>query len=502
MNSTIKAWLLGMACVASFAHADSKFSVSPGTWVVTSEVNGLQGRGMGLEVKDGILVMSVYNYAPDGKATFHLTVGQMAGDNYTGELHNYKGGRYFGGPALDGVDNGSVGPVKINFSSGTTGTIQFPGEGPLPISRYMFDGLQPGEVLRKSSGEAYMLTQLNSTNQPVSGGALTLNNTDERGLRSDYGPCKVVGTVVTCDIPWEFGKSDATITFQKFGRQLEGTYQEKGSSSTSRLIGTRLFSSPVPATPNTALFDTPTGGWVTEGWAGFHTPEAGLWGITSELTGKPGRGMVMDLQGGTLFMQMYGYEMDGSPTFRIGMGSYQQGTSTLPMQKVSGGRYFGGSALSGTVDGIDGNAQVRFTSATTGQIKLPGEDWASMQKLMVGAVAPDPASLLGKWLTLDVFGFAGQVSLIDELTTIKNGQAQNASGSTKCWFETTPQGTVRCQRFMSEYRFTPAYGVGATAASTMEMKSNGVPTDRVKKTLVLVQRVVDGEGVVSGTKPN
>lgn len=497
MKSEIAALAFSLACLVGPAHSASNFSVSPGTWIVTNEINGLPGRGMGIEVRDDFLLMSVYNYTPTGQATFHLTMGPVKSNKYTGDLRSYRGGRYFGGPALDGQDNGSAGQVQIKFTSATTGTIQFPGEQEQAISRYVFDGLQPGEILGYGTGAIYMLTALDSGNQPRSGAAIALNNTDARGLRTDNGPCQVSGDTATCDIPWEFGKSTATVSFRRFGRQLEGTYQRKGTSTQYRMIGTRLASSNIPATADSVAYDTPTRGWTTEKSDGYSVPEPGLWGISSELNGKPGRGMVMDLQASTLFMQMYAYEPDGSPTFRVGMGEFKNGTSTLAMQKVRGGRYFGSGALSGALAGSDGNAQVRFTSTTTGQIRLPGEDWVDMQKLMVGAVSPNPASLLGKWLTLDIFGFAGVVSKIDDLTQVKDGKAQDATGSTKCWFETTPQGTVRCKSFSREYRFTPAYGVQATAASTMVMEWDDTPTDEVEETLVLVQRIVDSNGVVS-----
>ena len=499
MRSVVKAWLIGLTCWAGVTQAASNFAISPGTWVVTSEVNGLPGRGMGIEMRDDFMIMSVYNYSAGGKATFHLTMGAVRGNSYTGELLSYQGGRYFGGPARDGVEQGSAGTVKIQFSSATSGTIQFPGEPEQAISRYVFDGLQPGEILGQGQGAAYMLVALNERDQPSSGTALALNHTAERGLYTDYGPCRLAGDVATCDVYWEFGESVATVSFRRFGRQLEGSYQRKGSSSKSRMVGSRLMTVPIPVTAQTLLYDTPTRGWTTDKTDGYSVPEPGLWGISGELNGEPGRGMVMDLQGNTLFMQMYAYEADGSPTFRIGMGAYKDGASTLTMQKVSGGRYFGSAALSGTVTGTDGDAQVRFTSPIHGQIRLPGEGWVDVQKVLAGAVGPNPAALLGSWLTLDLWGFAGQVSKVDALTQVVDGKAQTSDGGTKCWFETTPQGTVRCQSFMREYRFTPPYGRGASAASSMVMKGNRQPSDKVEDTLVLVQRVIDGHGVVSGS---
>ena len=51
-------------------------------------------------------------------------------------------------------------------------------------------------------------------------------------------------------------------------------------------------------------------------WAARNfTPQAGTWIVSSELNGEPGRGLAIDVQGNTFFMQVFGYEKNGEATF-------------------------------------------------------------------------------------------------------------------------------------------------------------------------------------------
>ena len=50
------------------------------------------------------------------------------------------------------------------------------------------------------------------------------------------------------------------------------------------------------------------------------TPQLGTWIVSSELDGKPGRGLAIDVQGNTFFMQVFGYEKTGDATFYTATG--------------------------------------------------------------------------------------------------------------------------------------------------------------------------------------
>ena len=56
-------------------------------------------------------------------------------------------------------------------------------------------------------------------------------------------------------------------------------------------------------------------------WAGRDfTPQAGTWIVSEELNGKPGRGLAIDVQGNTFFMQVFAYEKNGDATFYLATG--------------------------------------------------------------------------------------------------------------------------------------------------------------------------------------
>lgn len=114
------------------------FMPQSGTWVVTSEVNGLPGRGLAMDAQNGTLVMQMYAYESNGQSSFYLASGPLSNDRFTGPLTRYSGGRYFGSGPRSGVEAGTPGNVSIRFTSGTTGFITFPGEPEVAISRFNF----------------------------------------------------------------------------------------------------------------------------------------------------------------------------------------------------------------------------------------------------------------------------------------------------------------------------------------------------------------------------
>ena len=68
----------------------------------------------------------------------------------------------------------------------------------------------------------------------------------------------------------------------------------------------RLFTKSITAALISCAFSA---GWA----ANTITPQNGNWIITNELTGKPGRGMGIDVQDGIFLMQLYNYNKDGWP---------------------------------------------------------------------------------------------------------------------------------------------------------------------------------------------
>lgn len=121
--------------VVGAAHA---FMPQTGTWVIGSELNGKPGRGIVLDAQSGVLSITIFAYERSGQPTFYLAAGPLVDNRISARLNRYEGGRFFGSGARSGVDSPSPGDVKLRFTSGITGFVQFPGEPELAISRFNF----------------------------------------------------------------------------------------------------------------------------------------------------------------------------------------------------------------------------------------------------------------------------------------------------------------------------------------------------------------------------
>jgi len=136
MGEIVKKFLF-LLCVllSSAAHA---FMPQAGTWVVTSEVNGLPGRGIALDVQNNIFAFSLYAYESNGQPTFYTGVGTLSNNSGVADLQRFTGGRYLGSASMSANLDKSVGQVRLRFTSGVTGFVQLPGEAEVAISRYGF----------------------------------------------------------------------------------------------------------------------------------------------------------------------------------------------------------------------------------------------------------------------------------------------------------------------------------------------------------------------------
>lgn len=121
--------------IGPLAHATTP---EQGLWIVDKENNGQPGRGFFIDIQGQILVMSVYTYNSTQTNQWYLSSGPMNGNSFNGGLEKYEGGTYFGGAYRPARYLGIEGRVQVNFSSATSGTIQFPLEEPKPISRFIF----------------------------------------------------------------------------------------------------------------------------------------------------------------------------------------------------------------------------------------------------------------------------------------------------------------------------------------------------------------------------
>lgn len=110
------------------------------------------------------------------------------------------------------------------------------------------------------------------------------------------------------------------------------------------------------------------------------TPQAGTWVISEELDGKPGRGLAIDVQGNTFFMQVFGYEKNGDATFYTATGQMDGNAVTAPLMQYQGGRSFGSDARDAVELGSPGNVTVSFANGLQGTVQFPGEPQRAIQR--------------------------------------------------------------------------------------------------------------------------
>jgi len=165
-------------------------------------------------------------------------------------------------------------------------------------------------------------------------------------------------------------------------------------------------------------------------------PQTGTWVVTSELDGRPGRGMAIDVQDNMVVMQMYAYESSGQPTFYLGVGTLQNDRASLSLTRYTGGRYFGSGAQSGVAAGSPGTAMLRFTSGISGFVTFPGEQEKAISRFNF-AYPATAASLRGIWSFVS-FGPQGivtdvvRLSVLQSSTSSGNGVMATADGTFGC----------------------------------------------------------------------
>lgn len=237
------------------------------------------------------------------------------------------------------------------------------------------------------------------------------------------------------------------------------------------------------------------------GLAHAFMPQNGTWIVTSELDGKPGRGLAMDAQNGTLVMQMYAYENTGLSSFYLASGALSGNLFTAPLMRYSGGRYFGSGPRSGVEAGTPGNVSIRFTSGTTGFITFPGEPEVAISRFNFGYPFAAP-SLQGIW-TLTSLGSEGlladavQLSVPSSATSTGNGIMASSNGLFGCEHQVsgTLAGGVLCVKINSAGQLLRSYYF-VYSVNEGEGKSNayGTGTDQ----MLTVQRLTTPQGVGTG----
>ncbi|MEJ5128747.1 hypothetical protein WH367_22100 [Comamonas sp. MYb21] len=414
-----------------------RIAAQSGTWIVSDELNGEPGRGMGIDIQDGVLFMQLFGYRESGEPTFFTALGSLRDNAVTAPLYYYEGGRFFGGEQRDGHEAGSPGNVVITFTSRTTGTIQFPGEPAKPMQRFDYEGTPAGVFSDPAFVDRWAMVELNSSNQPVRSWWADIGTSEQVSMSEDWAatamswpyPPGVATTVhgfggtLTDHVVAECsyggnglvfrcsgnrrgatGGPVIAMTMQREVDQISGTLQE-GGGDVRRLVGFRVGRAAYTWQDNQSV--------RTSYYAPGYAPESGTWVVSSELRGLPGRGLSIELQkpinneDHMLFMSVYDYESDGKATFHSVLGAHDASTTPEPHTpdlstvQYQGGRYFGGPAAIARFKADAGpTSAIHFSAPSVGTLAFPGEDPVQIERFYYGVNKGSAQSLRGSWVLL------------------------------------------------------------------------------------------------------
>jgi hypothetical protein len=210
-----------------------------------------------------------------------------------------------------------------------------------------------------------------------------------------------------------------------------------------------------------------------------YMPQSGTWVVTSELNGKPGRGLAIDVQGQTLVMQMYAYDASGNATFYLTSGAYKNNQYSGTLNKYRGGRYLGSNERIGQENGNDGEVSMRFESGTKGYIKFPGEAEKEISRFSFG-YDTSPQSLFGIWLFTPLAASTTQTDIV-KLETLATGSGYGTG------FAATSNYRFGCEHLTS----------GPNAGLVLCIKLNAA--NGTEQVYYLNYVVNDGEGLAGAT---
>lgn len=240
---------------------------------------------------------------------------------------------------------------------------------------------------------------------------------------------------------------------------------------------------------------------LSAGWVHAFAPQAGTWVVSSEVDGKPGRGMAVDVQNGTLLLQIYAYESSGQPTFYLAVGPVVDNKVTAPLTRYTGGRYFGSGAQSGSAAGSPGNVTVRFTSGITGYITFPNEPEKAISRFNFGYPA-SPSSLKGLWTltSMGSEGFLGDavnLTSTGSATSTGNGLVVASDGLFGCEHQLSGSfaGLVLCVKINPQGQLLRGY---AFAYSVNEGEGFSQYQGTGSQQMLAVRRLTTAQGAGTG----
>lgn len=421
-----------ISCAFSAGWAANTIAPQNGNWIISEELGGKPGRGMGIDVQDGVFLMQLYNYNKDGSATFHMATGAVVDNKVDLPLKKYKGGPYFGSGRRDGVEAEDAGNVKIEFTSRTTAIIQLPGEEPKQMQRFNYEGTPEDQWSDPAFVERWAMVAMDADGNPSttffadtaigsqmalvpnmaagwpykSSSKFTVHTLDlatpnKHGfMECDYLGSNMEFSCVGEQVDTSSGsavRKPIKLVMQRSLDDLQGTLTLDGSDT--KVMGARVEQTAYAVEENRVV--------TRAHFRRNSLPEAGTWIINNEITGKAGRGISLDLQKPVgskhlLFMPIYNYDEKGNATFHIGMATHSPSSvnpslPAIPVTKYKGGRYLGGPAQDGVEDVYVGPEQITFNTTATGLLQFPKEDPVNFKRFYFGIDQDRIESLVGTW---------------------------------------------------------------------------------------------------------
>lgn len=227
----------------------------------------------------------------------------------------------------------------------------------------------------------------------------------------------------------------------------------------------------------------------TSSWA--FMPVTGLWNISAEVNGQPGRGMMIEVRNESLFLTYFGYRPDGSSVKYNASGPLINNSFTGDLVEYEGGPVIGGIYHPASLKGSIGYVTLSFTSGTRGTLTLPGDTPKAISKNALWATE-DADGLLGTWLITSTIGttpFISRVVLntkLGQATANGNGAVMSSTGKYVCEFQVsgTLAGAVLCVNMNTPYldayafKFSGDRGTGvnlyAPSGTTNEYESHAL----------------------------
>ena len=128
--------ILAFVALLALAVSASAFAARTGHWFNPAE----SGSGYNIDIQDGVLVITIFSYKPNGDSEWYISSGPMSGSQqtYTGILLAVRGGQCISCTYVAPASTVVSGSIVINFTSETSASVLLPGGRVTTIQPFNF----------------------------------------------------------------------------------------------------------------------------------------------------------------------------------------------------------------------------------------------------------------------------------------------------------------------------------------------------------------------------